>query len=299
MDDFTAGHISSAEAREIVDDLGRELGGDGIEFFPGVSYRHLMVWRDGKEKMTTTPPHDITGQKIAGYLPSGEGAAAAMLAALHDGGLTPADVSYINAHATSTQAGDVAEVHAVKQIFGDGKVPVPMSSTKSMTGHLLGAAGAVETIICVLAIREGVLPPTTNYEFADPECDVDCVPNEPREADVKVAVSVADVRERTGLADFTGELTGRVALRITDRGSNALGGGGSDPATVADITLDLPVPCAATGAEAGGTCATVTTVDALIPGAVAEGRRAIWALGQVELRDPDGGVFARQGVFVR
>jgi len=119
------------------------------------------------------------------------------------------------------------------------------------------------------------------------------------EADVKVAVSVADVRERTGLADFTGELTGRVALRITDRGSNALGGGGSDPATVADITLDLPVPCAATGAEAGGTCATVTTVDALIPGAVAEGRRAIWALGQVELRDPDGGVFARQGVFVR
>jgi 2,3-bisphosphoglycerate-independent phosphoglycerate mutase len=74
MNDFTAGHISSADAREIVDDLGRELGGNGIEFFPGVSYRHLMVWRDGKEKMTTTPPHDITDQTIAGYLPSGEGA---------------------------------------------------------------------------------------------------------------------------------------------------------------------------------------------------------------------------------
>jgi 2,3-bisphosphoglycerate-independent phosphoglycerate mutase len=74
MDDFTAGHISTAEAKQIIDDLGRILGGEGIEFFPGVSYRHLMVWRDGIEKMTTTPPHDITGQKIAAYLPSGDGA---------------------------------------------------------------------------------------------------------------------------------------------------------------------------------------------------------------------------------
>jgi 2,3-bisphosphoglycerate-independent phosphoglycerate mutase len=74
MEDFTAGHISSEEAKEIIGDLGRKLSGGGIEFFPGVSYRHLMVWRDGKEQMTTTPPHDITGQNIAGYLPSGEGA---------------------------------------------------------------------------------------------------------------------------------------------------------------------------------------------------------------------------------
>jgi 2,3-bisphosphoglycerate-independent phosphoglycerate mutase len=74
MADFTAGHISTAEAKEIIEDLERKLGGDGIEFFPGVSYRHLMVWRDGKEKMTTTPPHDITGQKIAAFLPTGEGA---------------------------------------------------------------------------------------------------------------------------------------------------------------------------------------------------------------------------------
>jgi 2,3-bisphosphoglycerate-independent phosphoglycerate mutase len=74
MEDFTAGHISSAEAKLIIDDLGRALGGDGIEFFPGVSYRHLMVWRAGKEAMATTPPHDITGQKIAGYLPTGDGA---------------------------------------------------------------------------------------------------------------------------------------------------------------------------------------------------------------------------------
>jgi hypothetical protein len=118
------------------------------------------------------------------------------------------------------------------------------------------------------------------------------------EADVNVAVSVADVRERPGLADFTGELTGRVSLRITDQGSDALPGGGRDPATVSDITLDLPIGCAATTAEVGGACAAATTVDALIPGAVAEGRRAIWALGQVELHDPDGGVFARQGVFV-
>jgi 2,3-bisphosphoglycerate-independent phosphoglycerate mutase len=74
MEDFTAGHISTEEAKEIIGDIGRKLGGDGIEFFSGVSYRHLMVWRDGKEKMTTTPPHDITGQKIAGYLPTGDGA---------------------------------------------------------------------------------------------------------------------------------------------------------------------------------------------------------------------------------
>lgn len=73
MDDFTAGHISSAEAKEMIDDIGRKLGGDGIEFFPGVSYRHLMVWREGEEKMITTPPHDITGRKIADYLPSGAG----------------------------------------------------------------------------------------------------------------------------------------------------------------------------------------------------------------------------------
>ena len=73
MEDFTAGHITSAEAKAIIDDIGRTLGGDGIEFFPGVSYRHLTVWRDGKETMTTTPPHDITGQKIAGHLPAGDG----------------------------------------------------------------------------------------------------------------------------------------------------------------------------------------------------------------------------------
>jgi len=118
------------------------------------------------------------------------------------------------------------------------------------------------------------------------------------EADVTVAVSVTDVRERSGLADFTGELTGRVALRITDRGSSVLPGGGDDPATVSDITLELPVGCAATAAEVGGACAATTTVDALVPGAVAEGRRAIWELGQVELRDPDDRPFLRQGIFI-
>ena len=74
MEDFTSGHISTDEAAEIIRDIARELGGNGIEFFPGVSYRHLMVWRDGKEKMTTTPPHDITDQKIASHMPSGDGA---------------------------------------------------------------------------------------------------------------------------------------------------------------------------------------------------------------------------------
>lgn len=121
--------------------------------------------------------------------PSGTGAQKAMRNAMRDAGLAPEDVDYINAHGTSTQLGDVAEVDAVKAVFGDHAHKLAMSSTKSMTGHLLGAAGAVEAIFSTLAVREGVLPPTINLDNPGEGCDLDFVANQSREADVKVALS--------------------------------------------------------------------------------------------------------------
>ena len=112
-----------------------------------------------------------------------------MINALRDAGLQPEDVDYINAHGTSTQVGDVAEIAAVKRVFGDHASQLAMSSTKSMTGHLLGAAGAVEAIFSLLAIRDGVLPPTINLDNPDEGCDLDLVPNNCRKTDVRVALS--------------------------------------------------------------------------------------------------------------
>jgi len=121
--------------------------------------------------------------------PGGEGAARCMLNALRDAGINPEEVDYINAHGTSTPAGDLAETEAVKAAFGDHAYRLAMSSTKSMIGHLLGAAGGVEAVFSVLAIRDQVLPPTINYEHPDPACDLDYVPNEAREAKVGVVLS--------------------------------------------------------------------------------------------------------------
>jgi len=120
---------------------------------------------------------------------NGEGAAASMRNALRDAGLEPDAIDYINAHGTSTQVGDIAEVRAVKQVFGKHAEKLAISSTKSMTGHLLGAAGAVEAIFSVLALRDGVLPPTINLENPDPECDLDFVANRSRPADLCYALS--------------------------------------------------------------------------------------------------------------
>jgi 3-oxoacyl-[acyl-carrier-protein] synthase II len=120
---------------------------------------------------------------------NGEGARDCMLLALSDAGLNPEDVDYINAHGTSTPAGDIAETKGVKGAFGAHAKKLAVSSTKSMTGHMLGAAGGAEAIFSLLAIHDQVAPPTINYETPDPECDLDCVPNTAREMKIDVALS--------------------------------------------------------------------------------------------------------------
>lgn len=119
----------------------------------------------------------------------GEGAARAMKFALCKAGLGPRDIDYVNAHGTSTPLNDRAETDAIKAVFGAAAYDVPISSTKSMTGHLMGAAGVVEAIACIKAINEGVIPPTMNLEYPDPACDLDYVPNEARRRNVDVALS--------------------------------------------------------------------------------------------------------------
>jgi 3-oxoacyl-[acyl-carrier-protein] synthase II len=139
--------------------------------------------------------------------PESVGVAEMMNAALRRADVEPARVGYINAHGTSTPLGDLAETRAVKQVFGDHAYELAISSTKSVTGHCFGAAGAVEAMMCVLAVHNQLLPPTINYQHPDPECDLDYVPNEAREAEVDVALSNA-----MGLGGHNGcVLVGRVA----------------------------------------------------------------------------------------
>ncbi|MEH7526208.1 beta-ketoacyl-ACP synthase II [Bacillus sp. JJ1503] len=126
---------------------------------------------------------------ITAPAPEGEGGARAMKMAINDAGLSPEDIDYINAHGTSTDYNDKFETMAIKAVFGDHAYRLAISSTKSMTGHLLGAAGGIEAIFTVLAMKEGILPPTINYETPDPECDLDYIPNEARKKEIRAAIS--------------------------------------------------------------------------------------------------------------
>jgi 3-oxoacyl-[acyl-carrier-protein] synthase II len=121
--------------------------------------------------------------------PTPETQAQTMRRAITSAGLTPGDIDYINPHATSTPLGDAIETRAIKLAFGDRAYQIPISATKSMTGHMIGAAGAFEAVVCVLSIRHGWIHPTINYETPDPECDLDYVPNHPRQVPVQAALS--------------------------------------------------------------------------------------------------------------
>jgi len=135
--------------------------------------------------------YGLTGDAyhITAPAPDGEGAARCMAMAIRDAGIRPEEVDYINAHGTSTDYNDLYETIAIKTVFKEHARKVPISSTKSMTGHLLGGAGGVESIITILTMTRGVIPPTINYETPDPNCDLDYVPNVARQAEVRVALS--------------------------------------------------------------------------------------------------------------
>jgi 3-oxoacyl-[acyl-carrier-protein] synthase II len=126
---------------------------------------------------------------IAQPTENAEGAQRCMRSALADAGLTPEDVDYLNAHATSTPAGDVSEARAIRAVFGKSVSRLAVSATKSMTGHLLGAAGAVEALLCVRTLQTGQIPPTINLDTPDPECELDHVANKARRQDVRIALS--------------------------------------------------------------------------------------------------------------
>jgi 3-oxoacyl-[acyl-carrier-protein] synthase II len=143
-------------------------------------YAELLGYGCTNDAFSITAPH-----------PDGDGAARAIALALEDARVAPANVDYINAHATSTPLGDLAEVRAIKRVFGSSAHSIPVSSTKSMTGHLCAASGAIELIAITLAVRDGVVPPTINYETPDPACDLDFVPNTAREIRVRHALSTS------------------------------------------------------------------------------------------------------------
>lgn len=146
--------------------------------------------------------------RITDTHPEGRGAISCMEMALKDAGLDPQQIDYINAHGTSTSVNDKVETLAIKKVFADRAYQVPVSSTKSMMGHLIAAAGATELVICLLAIRDNVIPPTINYEEPDPECDLDYVPNEAREQPCNVVLSNS--------FGFGGQNITLIARRFTD-----------------------------------------------------------------------------------
>jgi 3-oxoacyl-(acyl-carrier-protein) synthase len=133
--------------------------------------------------------HSSDTYHVAAPDPASKGAIRAMSWALRDAGIDPSKVDYINAHATSTPLGDRAETHAIKSLFGERAYQIPISATKSMIGHTLGAAGAIEALACIKTINTGIIHPTINYHHPEPACDLDYVPNQPRYRPVDIVLS--------------------------------------------------------------------------------------------------------------
>ncbi|HPK57488.1 MAG TPA: beta-ketoacyl-ACP synthase II, partial [Spirochaetota bacterium] len=165
--------------------MGEGAGVLLLEEYEHAKKRGAKIYAEISGYGTTCDAYHITSPN-----PEAEGAMYSMKFAMEQAGVQPSEISYINAHGTSTGPNDRMETKAVKKAFGEDLArKIPMSSTKSMTGHLLGAAGAVEAIICAKTVQEGFITPTINYKVADPECDLDCVPNTGRKADVRYAIS--------------------------------------------------------------------------------------------------------------
>lgn len=163
--------------------------GEGAGIVVLEEYEHAK--KRGAEILCELVGYGITSDAyhMTAPAPNGEGAARCMAMSLKDAKVSPDHVSYINAHGTSTEMNDKFETMAIKSVFGSHAAKVPVSSTKSMTGHMLGAAGGVEMAVIALAIKHDIIPPTINYEYPDPECDLDYVPNVARKAKVEVAMS--------------------------------------------------------------------------------------------------------------
>ena len=164
--------------------MGEGAGVCILESLEHARKRHAKIYAE-------VAGYGITGDAyhMSAPAPEGEGAARSMAMALRHARLNPEQIDYINAHGTSTPVGDKCETQAIKKVFGAHAKKLAVSSTKSMTGHLLGAAGAVETAVCALAIRDGIVPPTINYENPDPDCDLDYVPNKARQMKVHACVN--------------------------------------------------------------------------------------------------------------
>lgn len=158
--------------------MGEGAGVLILESYEYAKARDAVILAEFSGYGTTDDAHHISAPAE-----NGAGAALSMQAALDNAGLKTTDISYINAHGTSTQLNDKSETAAIKTVFGEQAYKIPVSSTKSMTGHLLGASGAVEAVVCVLTIQDNILPPTINYTTPDPVCDLDYVPNKPRKAE--------------------------------------------------------------------------------------------------------------------
>lgn len=164
--------------------LGEGSGMVILEDYQRAKQRGATIYGEIAGYGTTADAYRITD-----IPPDGHGGIAAMRMAIADAGLQPTDIGYVNAHGTSTTVNDKVETLACHQVFGEHAAKVPVSSTKSMMGHLIAAAGVTEMIVCLMALRDSVLPPTINYENPDPDCDLDYVPNEARPADIKYALN--------------------------------------------------------------------------------------------------------------